>query len=174
MQPLLEVERTEVEAFCRALRLRPRRDPTNDDRSLLRNAIRHEVLPAIERATRRDPRRPIARSASLLADVRDELAASTVAAFTRVVERDATGARLDVGALRQLEPSVASRVVRLALFNVLGTDAVAPWSMADVRAVLDLADGRPGRRRDLSNGLLAERGRVYLSLSSRPSPESRG
>ena len=32
VQPLFDVEREEVEAFCRAIHLRPRRDPMNEDR----------------------------------------------------------------------------------------------------------------------------------------------
>ena len=54
VRPLIEVRRTEVEAFCRSLRVRPRIDPTNRDRRLLRNAIRLDVLPKLERVTRRD------------------------------------------------------------------------------------------------------------------------
>jgi tRNA(Ile)-lysidine synthase len=65
-QPLLDVERAEVEAFCRALHLRPRVDPTNRDTRQLRNAVRLRVIPAIERATGREVKRPIARSADLL------------------------------------------------------------------------------------------------------------
>ena len=57
VQPLLDVTRAEVEAFCRSLRLRPRRDPTNRDTRRLRNALRLRVIPAIERATGREIRR---------------------------------------------------------------------------------------------------------------------
>jgi hypothetical protein len=46
----------------------------------------------------------------------------------------------------------------------------SPLTHADVEAVLDLAAGRPGRRRSLSGGLRAERGRSYVHLA-RPSPE---
>src|SRR6266498_3786003 len=46
VQPLIDVRRSEVEAFCRALGLRPRRDPTNQDTRLLRNAVRLKVLTA--------------------------------------------------------------------------------------------------------------------------------
>jgi tRNA(Ile)-lysidine synthase len=64
VQPLIDVRRSEVEAFCRALRLRPRRDPTNQDTRLLRNAVRLKVLPAIERSVGRDVRATRARTAA--------------------------------------------------------------------------------------------------------------
>jgi tRNA(Ile)-lysidine synthase len=172
IEPLIAVERTEVEAFCRALGLRPRHDPTNEDRHLLRNAIRLDVLPAIERATGRDPRRPIARTADLLRDARTELYESTVRAYRDVVEDEDGDLRFDAAELRALPRPIASRVVRLGVYNALSLDVTAPLSKDAVEAILDLAGGRPGRRRDLPNGSTAVRERQYV-LVSRSSPESR-
>jgi tRNA(Ile)-lysidine synthase len=95
VQPLLDVERSEVEAFCRALHLRPRRDPMNEDPRRLRNAIRISVLPAMERATGREVRRPIARSADLLREDGSELHAAAVRAMPRVVSRSGDALRLN-------------------------------------------------------------------------------
>lgn len=173
VEPLLEVERSEVEAFCRALHLRPRLDPTNRDRTLLRNAIRLEVIPAIERATGREVKRPIARSADLLRDDRTELYRVAVDTMRRVVtDGDGEEQRFDAARLRSLPKPVASRVVRLSLFRVMTLGEGPAWSQEAVEAVLDLAAGRPGRRRDLPNGLKARREREYVSVS-RTSPESR-
>ena len=82
VQPLFDVERADVEAFCRALHLRPRRDPMNEDRRYLRAAIRHEVMPVLERETGRGVTRSIARTADLLRGDRDELYTVAVTAFT--------------------------------------------------------------------------------------------
>jgi len=172
VQPLLDMERVEVEAFCRALHLRPRLDPMNRDPRLLRNALRLKVLPAIERATGREVKRPMARSADLLREDRLELYASAVDAMGRVVSGSPNDLRFDAKALRALPKPVASRAVRLAIYQVMERDDVAPWTREAVEAVLDLAAGRPGRRRDLPNGLKARREREYVSVS-RTSPESR-
>lgn len=175
-EPLLDVERGEVEAFCRALHLRPRRDPTNQDTRLLRNAIRLKGLPALERATGREVKRSIARSADLLREDRMELYGAAVHALSTVLEGPLNGprdvVRLDAAALRSLPKPIASRVVRLAVYNVMASDDVAPWTREAVEAVLDLAGGRVGRRRDLPNGSTARREREYVSVS-RTSPESR-
>ncbi len=172
VQPLLDVERGEVEAFCRALHLRPRIDPTNRDPRHLRNAIRHQVLPAIERATRRDVRRPIARSAGLLREDRAELDGAAVGAIPAVLSERDGELRLDVSALLALPRPIAARVVRLAAYRLMGSEDPAPWGRGSVEAVLDLAEGRPGRSRDLANGSTARREQEYVSLS-RTSPESR-
>ena len=176
VQPLIDVERDEIVAFCRALHLRPRRDPMNEDTRLLRNAIRIKVLPAIERGTGREVTRSIARSGDLLRADRMELHGAAIHALSTVLEGPLNGprdrVRLDAAALRSLPKPIASRVVRLAVYRVMASDDVAPWTREAVEAVLDLAGGRVGRRRDLPNGLNARREREYVSVS-RTSPESR-
>lgn len=173
VQPLIEVGREDVEAFCRALHLRPRRDPMNEDIRYLRAAIRHEVLPVLERATGREVARSIARTAELLrADV-DELGAGAVIAFKDTVDGERGGSvRFDAAKLRDLPKPIASRVIRLAVYNAMSGDWAAPWSKDAIEAVLDLAWGRPGRRRDLPEGLKAVREKEYVrvSRSSPPSP----
>jgi len=169
IHPLIDVERSDVEAFCRALHLRPRRDPMNEDRRFLRAAIRHDVLPAIERATGRDVRGAIARTAEALRADRDELYAATDDAFEGVVEGErGREVRLDAKALCALPPSLAMRVIRLAAYDVLTVEDTAPFSREALAAVLDLAKGRPGRRRDLPLGRVAVRDRTHVRITREP------
>lgn len=172
VQPLIDVEREEVEAFCRALHLRPRRDPMNEDRRFLRAAIRHEVLPILERGTGRGVKRSIARTAELLRRDRDELYAATSRAYLDVVDGErGSDVRIDVTKLRELPDPVASRVIRLAAYNLMSTDWAAPWTKDAIEAVVDLAHGRPGRSRDLPAGLMAVREKEYVRVS-RASPKT--
>jgi tRNA(Ile)-lysidine synthase len=177
VQPLIDVERSDVESFCRALGLRPRRDPMNDDTRFLRAALRHRVLPEIERAVGRDVRHTIARTAENLRADRDELDRQTVLALRRVVDTaHARDVRFDVGRLLELSPALAARVIRMGVSSVRSGDEVSPWTRDAIEAVLDLAGGRPGRRRDLPNGSTAVRDRRYVrvsfaSLASGPPPE---
>lgn len=174
VQPLIRVERSEVEAFCRALRLRPRQDPMNDDRRLLRAAIRHEVMPTLERATGREVKGAIVRTSENLRSDRDELAFQAHEVQERIVvgERGG-GVRFLVPGLRGLASPVASRVIRSAVYNAMSGDWAAPWSKDAIHAVLDLANGRSGRRRDLPNGMKAWRDKEYVHVA-RPSPEAGG
>jgi tRNA(Ile)-lysidine synthase len=168
VQPLLAVTREEVEACCRALGLRPRRDPMNEDRRFLRAAIRHDVLPAIERATGREVRSSIARTAELLQADLDELRSAAVLADRDLAtHHDQNEVRFDAARLAALPPPVATRVVRLAVYRILSSDsaAPAPWTKSAIDAVLDLARGRPGRQRDLPNGSTAVREREYVRVS---------
>jgi tRNA(Ile)-lysidine synthase len=167
VRPLLDVSRSEVEAFCRSQHLRPRRDPTSGDRRFLRNALQLDGIPALERATGRGVLEPLARTASLAAEDDAELARGVGDAWDEVVRNATEGPKLAARPLLALPRAISRRLVARAIFRcgVAATDA-------DVVAVLDLAAGRPGRRRDLSTGLKARRAREYVSLS-RTSPESR-
>jgi tRNA(Ile)-lysidine synthase len=167
VRPLIDVARSEGAAFCRSLHLRPRADETNLDPRFLRNALRSKGIPALERATGREVREPLARTAALVAEDERELGRQMYERWDDVYEETADDARLSVAGLESMPRPIARRVVAQAIFR-----SGVPATEADVRAVLDLAAGRPGRRRDLSSGLKARREREYVSLS-RTSPESR-
>jgi tRNA(Ile)-lysidine synthase len=171
VRPMLDVRRDETEAFCRALGLRPLRDPMNDDTAFLRVALRRDVLPAIEEAAGRGVTESVARTARLLGeDARflDGLAAAAAPAIradgaTPPGDGEGGAVALRATALLALPRPLASRVVRGAL-----ADAGAPGEAAHVAAILDLAGGRPGRRATLSAGLLARRDREYVRLFHSP------
>ncbi len=167
VRPLIDVARSDVEAFCRALRLRPRRDPTNLDTRLLRNAIRLRGIPALERATGRSIREPLARTAAVANEDDRELVRQMYAIWDEVYEETHDGAHLMAEGLRSAPRPIATRLIGQAIFR-----CGRPSTRTDIEAVLDLATGRPGRRRDLTYGLKARREREYVSLS-RTSPESR-
>jgi tRNA(Ile)-lysidine synthase len=48
IRPLLVIRREDTEAYCHQRGYSPREDPTNKDQSILRNRIRHELLPFLE------------------------------------------------------------------------------------------------------------------------------
>jgi tRNA(Ile)-lysidine synthetase-like protein len=66
IRPLLATTRAQVEAYCAARGLEPRRDESNADRRFLRNRLRHELLPLLE-TYNPQVRAVLARSAAVLA-----------------------------------------------------------------------------------------------------------
>ena len=113
VRPLLDVTRNEVDGFCRSLRLRPRHDPTNGDTNLLRNALRQEAIPAIERATGRDVMRTFARTADPCDGTRPRCSRSRTS-YARDARRAARRAdsRSAPGRCSTCLPALSSRVVR--------------------------------------------------------------
>jgi tRNA(Ile)-lysidine synthase len=168
VRPLLEVTRDETVAFCRALRLRPRQDPMNEDPRFMRAALRHRGIPALEKALGRGVKGSLIRTAALLrtdADFLEELAEK---AEPGVVESDGDDVLVRVDALAGLPQALAGRVIRRALL----AQGTVPES-AHVAAVLGLATARPGASVSLPGALKAKREREYVRLS-RSSPRSEG
>jgi tRNA(Ile)-lysidine synthase len=48
IRPLLETPRVEIEAYCQTHNLTPRQDYSNQDTTLFRNRLRHELIPQLE------------------------------------------------------------------------------------------------------------------------------
>jgi tRNA(Ile)-lysidine synthase len=167
VRPLLETTREDTVAFCRALRLRPRRDPMNEDPSFMRVALRLRVIPSLERHLGRNVRETLARTADLLrldAEFLDQL---SMAAFPAVAETDGQDSLLRTGPLAMLPPPLAGRVVR----RVLLEQGILPEA-GHVEAVVQLAAARPGTTISLPASLKAKRERGYVRVS-RPSPGPR-
>jgi tRNA(Ile)-lysidine synthase len=160
IRPLLEVRRAETEAFCRSLGLRPRRDPMNRDPAYLRVAVRRRVIPEIERATGRGVAESLARTAGLLREDARFLDGLAAASARDVVSNGDGEVRLRAKALSALPRPLGTRVVRSAL-----AAAGVAGEVRHIDAVIDLADGRPGRSAALPAGLLARRDREYVRLS---------
>lgn len=119
-RPFLGLRRSQTAAVCAALGLPTWSDPSNRDvRSYRRAAVRHEVLPALERALGSGVVPALARSADLLrddADLLESLADDLLSACTRL---DAPGRlELDVGRLAEAHPSLRGRALRSAAVAV--------------------------------------------------------
>ena len=160
VRPLIDTTREEVEAFVRALRLRPRLDPTNRDTRILRNAVRLRVIPEMERAVDREVKATLARTASVLREDAEELQDLARRAFDELYSEEPLGFSLPATALISLPRALGTRVARQALYNV----GIVPTS-ENIDAVLDIASGRRGRRRSLPDGLLVTRDREYVRVS---------
>jgi len=117
-RPLLAVQRDETRAYCRQRRLPYADDPTNSDRAFLRNRVRLDLLPRMERATPdvRDALLRIAEGARLAADALD--AAASIALPADLVDDDAIA--LSRPALAALPRDVLPHAFRLALMRLLG------------------------------------------------------
>lgn len=173
-RPLIDTRRAEVEAFCRSLRLRPREDPTNRDPRFLRNRIRHQVLPLLEKRLERDLRGTLARTAENVRGDVDFLEGLASDAAAKVVEVRDEELRIVADALARLPEPIGARVVRQAvrLASAVWGEWGADVGAAHIGAIQKLAVARPRKRVDLPGDLVAERTREYISIS-RSSPGRR-
>ena len=131
-RPFLTESRTAIDEELEALGLDPIDDPSNDDRTLRRNALRHDVMPLLEihfpGATA-----SLARYAALAAE--DDRALQAVVASLIADAVDPAG-QFRVGALRDQPLAVQRRLVRNWLMRSTGIEML---SLERTEAVLTLA-----------------------------------
>lgn len=158
LRPLLQVRRVEIEEFLAIRDLTDwRRDPTNADTALRRNAVRHQWLPLIRATVGHDD--GLCRSLEALradADCLSDLATAAVGAVSRPAE------------LRRLHPALLPRVLRLWLSRQTGQDWVVPRNtLLRLRRDLSRFDGTP-RRITLGRGRLVQLDASGLHLVPEP------
>ena len=151
-RPLLGMWREKIDAYIAAQKIAFREDTSNTDPRHTRNRMRHEIIPAIERALGRDIRRAVWRAAEILRDEDDFLAA-------RPELRDLPET-LETSALRAQPVALQRRIIH----TWLKAQSVADVGFAEVEAVRALLAG-PRAKVNLPGGLHARRraGRIFLN-----------
>ena len=107
-RPLLDIARSEIEAYLSRLHLTARRDATNEDPRFTRNRLRQQLLPAIEAF---DPaaRELLARTADILSE-EDRFLEAQVGDLADDIAKDRE-------AFAQLPPALQRRVIRRLVPN---------------------------------------------------------
>jgi tRNA(Ile)-lysidine synthase len=169
VRPLLDVTRAELREYLAAHDIAFREDESNEDTSIPRNRVRHELLPLL-----RDRFTPgivdtLSRESEIARDDAEYLDQMAADAGTRLVGRVGGEVRIDAAALAACPMALARRIVRGAMEDVapgrfIGFDAV--------QAVLDLA--RVGGGRVDAPGQRAERAGENVVLRSRSGREGPG
>lgn len=113
VRPLRSIYRTELEAFLRSHGLKWREDRTNQDPHYLRNRVRHEIIPLLEKRLNPRVREAIVRMAEIIGEENAWLNAYARAVLRTC--RDAEGDGLRVRLLARHAPAIRRRVLRLWL-----------------------------------------------------------
>lgn len=154
IRPLLEFSRLEIEGFANERRLQPREDSTNYNRDLMRNRIRLELLPLIERDYNCNIKTTLAQNAKLLRDESHYLDGVTYSAFNSCLKEPLTH---DVVVLDRLiflrqHRALRRRLLRLAIGKIQGDTKDLAFNHSE--SMLQLSEGEaPNRKLSLPNNL---------------------
>ena len=170
LRPMLEAGRSDVEAFLHSLSQSWREDSSNRDSAFTRNRIRHELLPLLETWNPR-LRDHLAQRAELARDEESWWQAELARLAPQLIlpgrpvrgggRASDAGLALDVTRLAALAPAMQRRLLRHAA-GQLGAELDFPAT----EALRSLAlDARAGKKRELAQGLRAERTPRELRLS---------
>ncbi|BBA70309.1 tRNA lysidine(34) synthetase TilS [Geobacter sulfurreducens] len=145
VRPLLALGRQEIEAYLDARGLAFRQDQTNSDLAFLRNRIRHELVPYLDRLNPGAASR-LARTAELLADDEALLSRLVEEASTRhVMVTEQGGAICSVDTLRSEPRGLRRRLYRKAIALAKGDLARISFDHVDAIDRLVLSENPSGR-----------------------------
>ena len=148
-RPLLGTRRSETQAYCRTVGVEPRIDASNSSPAFLRNRIRLELLPLLERMN------PSVRDALLRLSVNatqdsDYIGTQVDAVWGDVAQVNGSGVvSLDTAALDKEHAAVQGRILRRAI-EAMGGEV----TQRHVLDILALVGGAPGKMLHLSGGLV--------------------
>jgi tRNA(Ile)-lysidine synthase len=154
IRPLIDTWRSDIMSYIRANKLKYRTDESNESPEYLRNRIRLELLPMLEKEYNPRIKRRLASAASALAAENDFIEAeSSLIAGEVVVERKPGWVRFDASLLAAFHPALRKRVF-LALTFSAKPDAGMLGSLHYEEADSIVRTGRG--RLDLPGGLRLE------------------
>jgi tRNA(Ile)-lysidine synthase len=169
IRPLIAVWRSEIMAYLEEHRLPYRTDASNLDSKYLRNEIRNEVMPLLERHNP-NLRQSLANVGTIMTDVAAHLARLADEALPRLVKRASLGQFvLDSAALDRYDDALRRSVFR-KLFEALRPD-LAPLPFQHVESILSLVRrGQVGASVELPGGAAArlEHGVLILACGATP------
>jgi len=114
IRPLLERSRREIEAFLRLRGRSARKDPTNADTSFMRNRIRHELLPLLEKRFNPRVRAMLARAAQVLGEDDAYLELTAAGLSRRLASRKGRVVSLNAIRLLRIALPLRRRVLLMA------------------------------------------------------------
>ena len=142
IRPMLHASREEILAFLAEHGETFCEDETNAENSATRNRIRNELLPML-RTINPAIAQTLCKTAELLAQDEALLGEMSAQAEATILRGDG----LNRAALAKLPQPIASRIVRMRLFHLIGA-----VSEADIRRVLALANAQTGTMIELAGG----------------------
>jgi tRNA(Ile)-lysidine synthase len=118
-RPLLPVSRPEIEQYLKRAGLTYRTDESNADTTILRNSIRHELIPFLTRYNPKISER-LAATAEILASDEELLQGLTEAAYARIAKSEGGALALAVDDLAREPRGLRLRLYRRALSEQRG------------------------------------------------------
>ena len=161
IRPLLEARRTDVEVHLRARGLAWMEDVSNRDPRFLRNRVRHDVLPFLERTVDPGIAAGLARSAGLVRALMDDLERAGERELARLGRRGGAGWVFGIADLRALPREIAAETLRAAALSLGHSGAMRGAGQRALRRLLapDIPRGLVS-----AGGLVMERSGRWLRV----------
>lgn len=154
IRPLLDISRKEIEAYCSQYQLNPRVDRTNLESIYMRNRIRLELIPYIEKYFNPNIKATLCRTAKLLKEDNDLIESIVEENYFKIAQESKSQIRLKLSLLRTCPGAIQKRILRKALVQLSGE--LKNIGQVHIQNLIDLIySGKTGSRIDLPKGIVA-------------------
>ncbi len=165
IRPLLDCSRKQVEAYLQELGIRPRFDRSNRSFRFLRNRIRHQLIPLLEREYNPQARRHLASLAQILREDREWMDAELEGKLRQVAQVRPGRVRLDRIRLLRFPPAVQKGLLRLSVRKMQGN--LSGFRQSHWAALGAFLNGQ-NKAADLPHGFRVEVSGRWLWIGRRP------
>ncbi len=120
IRPILDIERSDIEAYCEEHNLNPRIDSSNLETVYTRNKVRLELIPYMEKNFNSNVTESIVRMSNSLKCDNDFIEEESLKSFNKVSNKVQDNLEIILKGYKNLHKSLKSRVIRFAIKDVLG------------------------------------------------------
>lgn len=164
IRPLLILTKQEIEAYCQESELIPRLDYTNLQPEYLRNRIRLQIIPYLERELGVSVREPICRTAQIIADQKDYFDTVIDDIWPILAYEADNVTHVSIEKLTKQHVAVKRLIFRRLIEKIKGN--LTGITFNHVEKLIEMAECWPvGSKLDLPEGWRAERGYEAVSIS---------
>jgi len=157
IRPLIEIRRSQIEAFLRRKRIKPRMDASNRQDIYLRNRIRNRLLPLLEKGYNKNIKEVLsnmAQTASLDYDYLNRVASQKAKAL---------GSNISLAKLSNIHPAIQRLIFRLNISRLKGDSRRI--NFRHIKEIEDLLLSRPANSIvDLPKGVSVIKKKKSLSF----------
>jgi tRNA(Ile)-lysidine synthase len=118
IRPLLECQRGEIEQFLKKRHIQYRIDSTNIDTKYIRNRIRHNLIPYLEKQFNQNIESILVHEADIIAEEDNYLQAEARKIFDKISEIDEKESHFKINSLIELHKALQRRILRLAIQHI--------------------------------------------------------
>lgn len=170
IRPLLFARKSQLLTYCKARGLQPRHDSTNDEADCLRNRLRLELLPLLEKEYNPALTEGLCHLAELAAEDENFLQAKAEEAFAGIVRVESDSCSCSCQALKEQPTALLGRLLQRMAGCLAQGSQLSYRQLEDLRQLLEI--GRTGSRLDLPYGLQAEISYKFIYIYKKNIPFS--
>lgn len=161
IRPLLETSRRDIETYLKALGLKPRKDPSNNENLFLRNKIRNSLLPLLKKNYNPGIR-------EVLCNLAESAATDYGYLYSRAKKTLPKKRQIfQLKKLKEMHPSIRRLTLRLSIEKTKGN--MRKIDFRHIREIEDLILRRPaGSIVDLPKGISVKKSKSHISVYSAP------